>query len=174
MNYQKITYPDINNGKGCRVTLWVSGCPNCCPGCHNSGTWGRLSGQEFNDEAFSELFSYIEKPYITGLTLSGGEPLDITDPEKLVVILNLVKKFRDRFSDTKDIWIFSGNQLEDLLDNVVAKEILSYSDYLVDGRFIESKKDKSLAFRGSSNQIIYKKNEFGIFEPDEELNNFRL
>lgn len=174
MNYQSITSPDINNGKGCRVTLWVSGCPHKCPGCHNSETWDKLSGSTFDETAFSELFDKLDKPYITGLTISGGEPLDLSDFEKLAVIYDLVKKFRDRFDNSKDIWIFTGNLLEDLEINSITRDILKEIDYLVDGRYMQELRDISLPFRGSKNQIIYKKNELGLFEPDQELNNFRL
>ena len=174
MNYQKITSPDINNGLGCRVTLWVSGCPNHCPGCHNFETWDKLSGKRFDDHTFSLLFDELDKPYIQGLTISGGEPLDLSDPEKLVEILNIVKKFRDRFGNTKDIWIYSGFLLEDLMENTLVREILKDIDYLVDGKFKIENRNISLSFRGSTNQIIYKKNSSNVFEPDEELNNFRL
>ncbi len=173
MNYQKITSPDINNGTGCRVTLWVSGCPNRCPGCHNSETWDRMSGINFDDEAFSKLFELLEKSYIKGLTLSGGEPLDLNDSDKLLTILNILKKFRDRFgySGEKDVWIFTGNSLvSDLNENETAREILKYVDYVVDGRYDESQRDTSLAFRGSRNQIIWKKDIYrGSFYPDEKL-----
>lgn len=170
MNYQKITSPDINNGLGCRVTLWISGCPHRCPGCHNSETWDNLSGKPFDDDAFSQLFDKLNKPYIKGLTLSGGEPLDLSNCEKLSTILEIIRRFRDRYGSCKDIWVFTGNQLKDLETNTVAKEILKEIDYLVDGRFEIKKLDKSLPFRGSSNQCIYKKNpKTGQFGIDEEL-----
>lgn len=174
MNYQKITFPDINNGKGCRVTLWVSGCSNRCPGCHNLETWDRLSGKQFDNTALNILFNELDKSFIQGLTLSGGEPLDINDVDKLNNIFSIVEGFRDRYGNTKDIWVYSGFLLEDLIKNPIVKNILDKVDYLVDGKFDINKRNISLPFRGSTNQIIYKKNEFGIFEPDEELNNFRL
>ena len=129
-----------------------------------------MSGSKFDDAAFSELFDRLNKPYITGLTISGGEPLDLQDLEKLAFVYDLVKKFRDRFNNTKDIWIFTGNLLEDLEVNSITRDILKEVDYLVDGRYIQELRDISLPFRGSKNQVIYKKNEFGLFEPDEELN----
>ena len=169
MNYMKITSPDVNNGIGCRVTLWVAGCHNNCPGCHNKETWDKKSGKEFDSNALGELFDKLEKPYIAGLTLSGGEPLDLEDPEKLISILELVKKFRDRFGNTKNLWIYSGYLLGDLENNIVTKEILEHADFLVDGKFDQTLADKSLAFRGSKNQIVWKK-EGKYFIPEKKLN----
>lgn len=171
MNYQNITSPDINNGKGCRVTLWVSGCPHRCPGCHNSETWEDSFGQPFDNLAFEELFNKLNKSYITGLTISGGEPLDLSNTDKLGTILNIVKKFRDSFGNSKNIWIYTGNLLNDLYTNSLTIEILKNTDYLVDGRFDIKLRNVSLPFRGSENQIIYKKNSSGIFEPDDEFIN---
>ena len=169
MNYQKITYPDINNGTGCRVTLWISGCPNRCPGCHNSETWNRMSGKLFDDETKNNLFTVLERSYIKGLTLSGGEPLDLGDTEKLNTILEILKEFRDKFGNTKDVWLFTGNTLPNI-ENDLAREILKYVDYVVDGKYIELERDTSLAFRGSRNQIIWKKDIYrGSFYPDEKL-----
>lgn len=148
MKYSEITYPDVNNGEGCRVTLFVSGCTHRCKGCHNPETWNFNFGNEFNDEVKTKLFEIISKPYIKGLTLSGGDPLDSYDD-----ILKLVKEFREYFGKTKDIWLYTGYVIDDLL-NLNKEEILEYIDVLVDGEYDEMQRDVSLAFRGSKNQRI--------------------
>ena len=153
MKYSEITYPDVNNGEGCRVTLFVSGCSHRCKGCHNPETWNFDFGKDFNDEVKIRLFDIVSKPYIKGLTLSGGDPLDSYDD-----ILDLVKEFRNRFGETKDIWVYTGYVIDDLL-NLNKEEILEYIDVLVDGEYIEEQRDVSLAFRGSKNQRIIKMGE---------------
>ena len=148
MKYSEITYPDVNNGEGCRVTLFVSGCSHRCKGCHNHETWNFNFGKDFNDEVKNRLFDIVSKPYIKGLTLSGGDPLDSYDD-----VLELVKEFRNRFGETKDIWVYTGYVIDDLL-KLNKDEILEYIDVLVDGEYIEEQRDVSLAFRGSKNQRI--------------------
>lgn len=150
MKYSEITYPDVNNGEGCRVTLFVSGCSHRCKGCHNPETWNFDFGKDFNDDVKNRLFDIVSKPYIKGLTLSGGDPLDSYDD-----VLDLVKEFRNRFGETKDIWVYTGYIIDDLL-NLNKEEILEYIDVLVDGEYIEEQRDVSLAFRGSKNQRIIK------------------
>jgi anaerobic ribonucleoside-triphosphate reductase activating protein len=150
MKYSEITYPDVNNGEGCRVTLFVSGCSHRCKGCHNPETWNFDFGKDFNDEVKIRLFDIVSKPYIKGLTLSGGDPLDSYDD-----VLDLVKEFRNRFGETKDIWVYTGYVIDDLL-KLNKDEILDYIDVLVDGEYIEEQRDVSLAFRGSKNQRIIK------------------
>jgi anaerobic ribonucleoside-triphosphate reductase activating protein len=150
MKYSEITYPDVNNGEGCRVTLFVSGCSHRCKGCHNPETWNFDFGKDFNDDVKIRLFDIVSKPYIKGLTLSGGDPLDSYDD-----VLELVKEFRNRFGETKDIWVYTGYVIDDLL-NLNKEEILEYIDVLVDGEYIEEQRDVSLAFRGSKNQRIIK------------------
>ena len=144
-----MTYPDVNNGLGCRVTLWVSGCIHHCQGCHNKETWDFNSGSEFTEDTKLKLFEALNKPYIKGLTLSGGDPLCSYED-----VLTLVKEIKEKFP-TKDIWLFSGFTMDYIKTHF--KAILSYIDVLVDGRFVEELKDLSLAFRGSSNQIIWEK-----------------
>jgi anaerobic ribonucleoside-triphosphate reductase activating protein len=159
MNYQSITYPDVNNGLGCRVTLWVSGCPHHCKGCHNQHTWDVNSGQLFSDKHKKQLFEILSKPYIKGLTLSGGEPLFIHNISKLA---ELTEEIKIQFPH-KDIWLYTGYTLEEIKDmlydtniNMYLNTILTNSDYIVEGRYIEDLKDTSLAFRGSKNQHVYK------------------
>ena len=147
MKYESITVSDVNNGLGCRVTLWVSGCTHHCKGCHNKKTWKFTSGKAYTPQVEQVLFDEIDKPYIKGLTLSGGDPLDSPDG-----VLELLQNFRKRFGDSKDVWIYTGYTYEYCLEHF--KEILDLVDILVDGMFDCAKRDTSLAFRGSSNQRI--------------------
>ena len=158
MRYHKITSPDINNGLGFRVTLWLSGCSLHCEGCHNPETHNPLSGKIFDEESLNELFEKLSKPYIKGLTLSGGNPFDSDHQE----VLGLLKKVKEKFPD-KDIWVFSGYTLEESQRDESLSEILNLIDVLVDGRFILSQRDTTIAFRGSRNQKIWVKNEQGEF-----------
>ena len=147
MKYASITTPDVNNGLGCRVTLWVSGCTHHCKQCHNRKTWSFNSGRTYNEKVEEVLFNEIDKPYIKGLTLSGGDPLD--SPEG---IYEMLLRFRERFGDTKDVWIYTGYTYEYCKEHF--SEILELADILVDGMYDCTKRDTSLAFRGSSNQRI--------------------
>ncbi len=149
MRIHKITYPDINNGLGCRVTLWVSGCIHHCKGCQNKETWSFESGREFTDDDKREIFKVLSLPYIKGITFSGGDPLCSYDD-----ILSLAKEIKEKFPK-KDIWLYTGYTFEYINENL--KGILDYIDILVDGKFIEELKDVSLPFRGSSNQRIWEK-----------------
>ena len=154
MRFHNITYPDVNNGDGCRVTLWVAGCTHHCKGCHNPQTWSFKSGKEFTEDIKNKLYNVLKLPYIKGITLSGGDPLDSFDD-----IFELVKDIKNSFND-KDIWLFSGYTLEDI-QNSEKNIMLEYIDVLVDGEFKEELKDLSLKFRGSSNQrILYKDIDF--------------
>ena len=152
MKYLKITSPDIENGPGCRVTLWLPGCSHNCPGCHNKWTHDYNQGQEFTQDTFDELCSILDKPYIKGLTISGGDPLDQND-EVLADLCQLVFDIKIGYP-SKDIWIYTGYRVEDLKG--IQKDILKYVDVVVDGPFEIDIRDTTLAFRGSANQRIIK------------------
>lgn len=149
MRIHEITYPDVNNGLGWRVTLWVSGCVHHCKGCHNPETWDFKSGREFTDEDKNTIFELLKLPYIKGVTFSGGDPLCSYED-----VLSFAKELKEKFPD-KDIWVYTGFKMEYVSEHM--NEILDYTDYLVDGKFEESLKDVSLAYRGSKNQRIWKK-----------------
>ena len=151
MRFHKITYPDVNNGLGCRATLWIAGCSHNCEGCHNPETWSFMSGKEFTKEYEEKLFDIISLPYMDGLTLSGGDPLDSFED-----VIELVKRFREKFGNSKNIWLYTGYTMQEIHGNKF-NEILDYVDFIVDGRFELDKRDTTLAFRGSSNQNIYEK-----------------
>lgn len=154
MNYHEINECDVANGTGVRCTLYISGCKIHCNKCQNPSTWNFDSGIPFDDVARETLFKALSKPYIKGLTLSGGNPLD--NYESVLELLKMVKK---EFP-TKDVWLYSGYTLGEILDmNMI--DILDYIDVLVDGPYIDELRDITLEFRGSSNQrILYKGKDF--------------
>lgn len=156
MNYATIKKHDVANGLGVRVSLFVSGCTHHCKGCFNPETWDFNYGNEFTPEVQSEVIKALAPDYISGLSLLGGEPFEPSNQAALVPFLRKVKELYP----TKDIWCYSGYNFEsDMLtgklgDASVTDEMLSYIDILVDGEFVESLKDLSLRFKGSSNQRI--------------------
>jgi anaerobic ribonucleoside-triphosphate reductase activating protein len=162
MNYASIRKCDIANGEGVRVSLFVSGCTHHCKGCFNEEAQDFNYGNEFTREVEDEIIEAMRPAHIAGLTLLGGEPMEGVNQRALLPFLRRVKA---EFGDTKTLWIYTGctkEQLEDVTSRwhtEVTDEILSMTDVLVDGPFVEELKDISLRFRGSSNQrIIYMSN----------------
>lgn len=150
MNYHNITYPDMNNGEGLRVVLWLSGCSHKCKGCQNPQTWDANSGIRFDESSKKELFRELDKDYISGLTLTGGDPLY---KNNLNEVLDLVKSIRSSFPQ-KTIWIYTGYLFGDILRDPLKCEIIKYCDVLIDGEYIESLRDIDLKWCGSSNQNV--------------------
>lgn len=161
MNYHDITYPDMNNGDGLRVTLWLSGCSHHCYNCQNPQTWNPDSGILFDKSAEEELFGELSKDYISGLTLTGGDPLHKNNIDE---VLNLVNKIRLLFGNSKTIWLYTGSEWFDIFNggmcfftsdpDYIRREIIKKCDVLVDGRYIDSQRDITLKWRGSSNQRV--------------------
>lgn len=151
MNYSGIINCTIVDGTGFRVALYVSGCKHGCVGCHNKETWDFKSGKEYTNEVEDVLFDRIDKPFIKGLTLTGGDPLFSCKD-----ILPLLKRFRERFGDTKDVWLYTGFTIDEIMSsNDEKKEVIELCDYIVDGKFDITQKDTTLPFRGSKNQNIW-------------------
>ena len=160
MNYHTITYPDQNNGDGLRVVLWLSGCSHRCYNCQNPQTWDVNSGIPFDESAKEELFRELDKDYISGLTLSGGDPLHEAN---LDGVLHLVDRFRLLFPN-KSIWLYSGYQWSEIFNDGVyhtkncdgwkRREIVKQCNIMVDGKYIDSQRDISLRWRGSKNQRV--------------------
>lgn len=153
MNYATIKNCDIANGPGVRVSLFVSGCTHHCPGCFNQVAWDFEYGQPFNQETIDTILHMLRPDYIRGLTLLGGEPFE---PQNQAGIVELLRQVRRELPE-KTVWAFSGYLFErDILSGRLGdtREYLSYLDVLVDGPFMESKKDLSLRFRGSANQRL--------------------
>lgn len=157
MNYGEIKKNDIANGEGVRTSLFVSGCRHHCKNCFNEMTWDFSYGKPFTQETADEILDSIDHAWINGLSLLGGEPFE---PENQAALLELLKSFHARFAD-KTVWCYSGFTFEEITGQKssraftdISTELLSNIDVLVDGPFVESKKDISLVFRGSSNQRI--------------------
>ena len=146
MNYAVIKKTDIANGPGVRVSLFVSGCRNRCPGCFNPEAWDFDFGEPFTAETEEIILSALRPDWIQGLSILGGEPME---PENQKALLPFLRRVKETFPD-KDIWIYTGRRIED----VALSPLLSYADVVVDGPFIESQRDAGLAFRGSRNQRI--------------------
>lgn len=146
MRYHNITKDDMLNGDGLRVVLWVAGCSHCCKECHNPLTWDPYGGVEFDDSARQEIFEQLDKDYISGLTLSGGDPLH---PANRLDIRNLAAEVKEKYPD-KTIWLYTG----ELWEQAIHFPGLQYIDVLVDGEFMKDKKDAKLHWKGSSNQRV--------------------
>ena len=153
MNYADIRPIDVANGPGIRVSLFVSGCTHACPECFNPEAWDFSYGQPFTQSEAAQILQALEKPYIKGLSLLGGEPFH---PANQTAVLDLVRQVRARFPD-KDVWCYSGYLFEDLAAGRVgehSRELLELLDVLVDGPFVIGLKNLGLRFRGSSTQRI--------------------
>lgn len=153
MNYATIKNCDIANGPGVRVSLFVSGCTHHCPGCFNQVAWDFDYGEPFTQETIDTILDMLRPAYIRGLTLLGGEPFE---PENQAGVVELLRQIKKEMPE-KTIWAFSGYLFEkDILSGRLGDtwEYLSYLDVLVDGPFVETKKNLSLRFRGSENQRL--------------------
>ena len=155
MNYATIKNCDIANGPGVRVSLFVSGCTHRCPGCFNEVAWDFGYGQPFTKETEDSILRMLAPDYVQGITLLGGEPFE---PQNQAVLVPFLRRIKAQYPH-KSIWAFSGYLFENMLsgrvgDREVCMEFLSYLDVLVDGPFIEAKKNLMLRFRGSENQRL--------------------
>lgn len=146
MNYHDIVHDDILNGDGLRVTLFVSGCSHNCFNCQNPQTHKATSGIKFDKKALDEILNEIKKDYISGLTLSGGDPIYYDNRAKIYSICKKVKELYPK----KTIWLYTGYKWEDIKDLLLIK----YVDVLVDGPFIEKLKDENYKWAGSTNQRV--------------------
>lgn len=163
MNYHNIIHDDMRNGDGLRVTLFLSGCTHHCPNCHNPETWDKNSGIPFDSKAKQELYEELAKPYVDGITLSGGDPLAPFNREETLL---LIKDIKENFPD-KTIWVYTG-YTKATLKNELFKESASYSktvwdkitpliDVIVTGPFVESLKNVNYEWAGSTNQEVLRK-----------------
>ena len=156
MNYASIKIMDVANGPGVRMSLLVSGCTHGCKGCINKEAWDFNYGEPFTQNEIDYIIDYVSGAYISGLTILGGEPLEHVYQQGL---LPLLRQLREKCPD-KSIWCFTGYDFEkDVVGRMFdeyeeTRELMSYIDVLVDGKFVEELKDLSIRFRGSSNQRI--------------------
>lgn len=163
MNLAGYYSESTSNGEGWRAVIFVSGCPHKCPGCQNKDAQDANYGQPFTEEKQMEIYNDIQKNRgLSGVTLSGGEPFE--SAKGLIPLVSSIKQLG------MDVWAYTGYTLEELLqsEDYYKKCLLSYVDVLVDGKYIEAKRNIGLFFRGSSNQRIIDMNKF------RETRNFEL
>lgn len=161
MNYHDIKHDDMNNGPGLRVTLFVSGCDHHCKNCQNPETWDIKSGILFDTAAVDEIFDQLDKDYISGITFSGGDPLN---ENNRLIVYDLIKCIRSKYKDTKSIWIYTGYTWEEIIKessitfidqaNITLIKILRNTDVIVDGTFDENLADINYHWAGSTNQRV--------------------
>lgn len=147
MYYGALKKFDIANGPGVRVSLFVSGCRNRCPGCFQPETWNFSYGQEFTSETMLEILRLLGDPNVEGLSILGGDPLE---PENINIVTEICKKVKETFGDTRNIWLWSGYDFINYIDH----ELMTYLDVVVDGRYEKDKRDLTLSYRGSWNQRV--------------------
>ena len=160
MNYSKIAFNSTHSGPGIRTVLYVSGCRNCCPDCQNPETWCFGAGKLFTEQQIWEILESLNKPWVAGLTLCGGEPME---PENQIGLLPLLLQVRAKLPD-KPIWCYTGYELTDLLPggkkhlDEFTSDFLELIDVLITGRFIGDQKDitNNNLWRGSRNQRVLK------------------
>ncbi len=146
MRYHNITKDDMLNGDGLRVVLWVAGCSHCCKECHNPITWDPDGGLPFDGRAKQEIFEQLDKPYISGITFSGGDPLHAANR---LEVRDLMAEIKEKYAD-KTIWLYTG----DVWENILHYSLMQYVDVAVDGEFEVALKDVKLLWKGSRNQRV--------------------
>lgn len=165
MNYHNITKDDMLNGDGLRVVLWVAGCEHHCYECQNPITWNPENGLLFDKKAEEEIFKELKKPYISGITFSGGDPLHYSNVSE---VLDLIIKIKEKYPN-KTIWLYTGYKFEDIMlwtntptinpsmfdnKNSVRRDVIKHIDVLVDGIYVKELRDTKLHWRGSCNQHV--------------------
>ena len=152
-----MTYKEtIVDGEGLRYSLYFAGCSHACPSCHNEYSWNPKHGNVLTYDKLEEIAKEInENTLLDGITISGGDPL--FNPADMLKVLKFLKE-----KTKKNIWLYTGYTLEQVLEDELRRKCLEYVDILVDGRFVKELYDPNLKFRGSSNQRIIKKEDFFI------------
>ena len=158
MNYLNIYRDCISDGPGVRVSLYVSGCRNHCPGCHNTESWDFAAGKEFTDTILQDILDFSDHEYIKGLTICGGEPFEEENQESVCLVC---RAFKEKFPK-KDIWIYTGYEFRDLIQggkkyvSGITYEIMDLASVLIVGPFIQEQRDISdeNRWRGSRNQRL--------------------
>lgn len=150
MKYLSYKKGDVNNGKGLRNVLWLSRCSHCCVGCFQPESW-KSAGTVITEDFIHQILRDLDKPYITGLTLTGGDPLHKVNYEGVVKLCQRIKKERPE----KDIWLWTGYTYSQLRNDLLRCEVLNNIDYLVDGKFEQELSHNPPPWRGSSNQILH-------------------
>ena len=149
MNYHDIKHDDMNNGPGLRVTLFISGCSHHCKDCQNPETWSTESGIPFDQAAKDEIFEQLDKDYISGITFSGGDPLNESNR---VEVFGLIHQIRLKYGKSKSVWIYTGYIWDEIIEEVFP--ILTGTDVIVDGMFEKDLADVNYHWAGSTNQRV--------------------
>ncbi|NLL70589.1 MAG: anaerobic ribonucleoside-triphosphate reductase activating protein [Epulopiscium sp.] len=150
MYYSSYKKYDVLNGVGLRHSLFVSGCTHYCKGCFNKRAWDFTYGEVFTEEMQDQIIKDINNSeiHIKGLSVLGGEPFD-----NVLELYPFIEKFKTKCVN-KDLWIWSGYTFEEIVTDDLKKNLLTFADVLIDGRYMEEKRDLTLKFRGSSNQRV--------------------
>ena len=148
MNFAGYEPVDLINGEGVRCSLWVSGCSHGCRGCFNQKAWSYSYGKPFTDENVEQVLKDLSRPFVKGLTVLGGEPLD---PQNIHNVKSLIEKVRDVYGSSKDIMVYTGYTFEE-----VPLYIKNLVDIIVDGKY-EINNPTTKPFRGSDNQRLWTK-----------------
>ena len=146
MRIAKIEHNSVSNGPGIRTVIWCQGCSLHCYNCHNQSTWDPLGGREMTQEDIREIYKELEKPWVQGVTLSGGHPLE---SYHIYEVTELAKNLKKRFPH-KDIWLYTGRTW----DFVCNLPIVNYVDVVVDGEYRDEERDITLPYCGSRNQRV--------------------
>lgn len=159
MRYLQIRSMDISNGEGVGISLFVQGCPIHCSGCFNQEAWSFEGGKSWTPDVQQHFIDLADKDYIKRISILGGEPLAV---QNIVAVYDLVKAIRDKYGETKKIWLYTGYYVDEVEGRSIpgyvktARDLMLMCDYIVDGRYEHDQRDLSLKFRGSRNQSIYK------------------
>ncbi len=163
MRYADIHKMNISDGPGIGVSLYVQGCALHCPGCFNEGTWDFDGGKEYTNDTMDTILDLLKPEWMTRLSILGGEPLCPANYKELIKLTYLAREENKDKPDFK-VWMWTGRTYENLMAEINSESdrkrphplelVLKGVDYLVDGPFIQDKKDLTLKWRGSSNQRI--------------------
>ena len=150
MNYLDIKHCNMVNGVGLRTVIWLSGCTRNCPGCFSPYTHDPKNGILFDNIAKDELFRDSKEDWCDGITFLGGDPLYCGNRKEVIA---LAKEHKEKFPN-KTIWLYTGFCWSEIIDDDSMRDIIKYADVICDGPFVESLKDNSLKWVGSSNQHV--------------------
>lgn len=148
MHYIGLSSCDTANGPGVRVSLFVSGCTLQCKGCFNPESWDFDAGKPFTEEAVETIFRYLDEPYVAGLSILGGDPLEESN---VPVVTDLARRVKERYGTKRDVWLWTGR----IYDKYADLPLWQWVDTVVDGPFVEKRKvtQKGLWY-GSDNQRV--------------------
>ena len=138
---------DIANGPGVRVSIFMQGCAFNCKNCFNPETHDFTKGEEFTEDTIQKVLNLCDKDHIAGLSILGGEPMH---PKNIEGTTKLAKEFKEKFPN-KTVWAWTGFNFE---NNLKDKEVMKYIDVLVDGQYVDEKRNPTIQWRGSENQRV--------------------